>query len=56
VEIVGYGTENGKKYWLVRNSWGTSWGMEGYVKIARSESKNDVGICGIASQPSFLVV
>jgi len=54
VEIVGYGEENGKKYWIVRNSWSTSWGQDGYVLIERSESTNDIGICGIAAQPSFL--
>jgi C1A family cysteine protease len=53
VLIVGYGTENGIKYWLVKNSWGTSWGDQGYVKIERSDSTNDAGICGIAMQPSF---
>ncbi len=54
VLIVGYGTENGQDYWTVKNSWGTSWGTEGgYVKIARSDSTNDPGICGIAMQPSF---
>lgn len=56
VLIVGYGEENGIKYWLVKNSWSTLWGDEGYVKIARSESDNDPGICGIAMQPSFPVV
>lgn len=54
VEIVGYGEENGKKYWTVRNSWSTSWGQDGYVLIERSESTEDIGICGIAAQPSFL--
>ena len=53
VLIVGYGEENGIKYWLVKNSWSTTWGDKGYVKIARSDSTNDAGICGIGMQPSF---
>lgn len=56
VLVVGYGTENGNDYWLVKNSWGTSWGDEGYVKIGRSDSTNEPGICGIAIQPSYPVV
>ena len=56
VEIVGYGEENGQKYWIVRNSWSASWGEQGYVRIARSDSTNDIGICGIAAEPSFLNV
>jgi C1A family cysteine protease len=56
VLAVGYGTENGIDYYLVKNSWGTSWGENGYVKIARSKSTNDPGICGIAMDPSFPTV
>jgi C1A family cysteine protease len=56
VVVVGYGEEDGQKYWIVRNSWGTSWGDNGYVKILRSESTNDSGICGIAMNPSIPIV
>ena len=56
VLIVGYGTEDGIDYWLVKNSWSSTWGDEGYVKIERSDSTNDIGICGIAAQPSFPIV
>ena len=53
VLIVGYGTEDGIDYWLVKNSWGTDWGDNGYVKIMRSNSVSDKGVCGIGSRVSF---
>ena len=42
VTIVGYGNENNTDYWLVKNSWGVSWGEEGYIKVKRGAS-----VCGI---------
>jgi cathepsin L len=49
VQLVGYGTMGGKDYWLVRNSWGASWGEQGYIKIERfGEGKEP---CGTDARP-----
>lgn len=51
VVLVGYGTDNGKDYWILRNSWNTGWGEQGYMRIARGGHGAD-GICLIATDPS----
>jgi len=55
VLAVGYGEEDGKKYWIVKNSWGASWGENGYVRIGRSDSEDSEGVCGIAKDASFVI-
>jgi len=44
--VVGYGKENGVPYWLVKNSWSASWGIDGYIKLAWKGN-----ICGVTKNP-----
>lgn len=50
VLLVGYGTDGGVDYWRVKNSWGTSWGDSGYIRIKRGSD-----LCGLADAASFPV-
>lgn len=48
VLAAGYGVENGTPYYWVKNSWGTGWGDNGYVKIGMADG---IGICAVQSAP-----
>merc|ERR1712079_306157 len=55
VLLVGYGTDNGKDYWKVKDSWGTNYGENGFIRLERG--KGGAGECGLLSgPPSFPVV
>ncbi|KAJ3707847.1 hypothetical protein LUZ61_011552 [Rhynchospora tenuis] len=53
VLVVGYGPRStGTAYWIVKNSWGTSWGESGYIRMQRNVAST-AGLCGIAMEPSY---
>lgn len=49
VQLVGYGSEAGEKYWVVRNSWNTDWGEDGFIRFHVGDNA-----CGLADQPFFV--
>ncbi|KVH97058.1 Cysteine peptidase, asparagine active site-containing protein [Cynara cardunculus var. scolymus] len=52
VLVVGYGSQDGEDYWIVKNSWGTYWGMDGWILMKRNTNIKN-GVCGINLEPSY---
>jgi len=51
--VVGYDRSNGTDYWIVKNSYGTKWGINGYIHIAAGDQNSGEGVCSINTMPSY---
>lgn len=51
VVLVGYGLQGLKGYWMIRNSWGSDWGMNGYIMLSRQTTATKANFCGMDRKP-----
>ncbi len=50
-QLVGFSTDSKGKYWIVRNSWGTNWGVQGYINLRYGSN-----LCGLADEATFVTI
>jgi len=52
IGVVGYGINSQGEYYILKNTWGTSWGMNGYMLLARNKGN----MCGVASYGTYIII
>ncbi len=53
VVLVGYGTDSGQDYYILRNSWDVTWGESGYMRMSRGAQNGKYGMCGVLTEPIY---